>query len=186
MKLIRLIAIIMIVSACGQNQTATKTEIDEFDFLNQILRDTSIVKRKLEEPFVVSDVANLPPPMREGREIDFVSQKLSEPDTIFLREQFRKTKNFTTDSLEAYGFTICKVSELRIRMNTDSLWNYIIDKYNGGYYSINRPIFNKAFNKAYINFGYKCGDYCGYSSSYIIKKENGKWVIEELLGFWES
>lgn len=187
MKLPRLIlVVIIIVSACGKNQTDSKNGIDEFDFLNQILRDTSIVNAP-NGTFVISDNDYLPPPMfGEGKEIDFVSQKLSESDTTFLRNQFRSQKDFTTDSLTGYGFVICKVSALRATMKTDSLWSYITDKYNGGYYSVSKPIFNRSYDKAYIKIGYRCGPMCGSGYSYILKRENNKWVIEEFLGFWES
>lgn len=189
-RFFRLTVLCYCLISCSETaKKDTTVEIDLYAFLNIILRDTVIVKRHVSSDFVLSDISNLRPISIVGDEFNIITEKLGENDTTFINEQLRGRKGFTTDSLSHYGFKIIRMSDISTMakiISADSIWGFINEKYGPGYYSISKPIFNKNRTKAYLCIGYSCGDYCGYGVAYILELKNGKWLIREQLGFWES
>ena len=170
----------------SRDSTAT---VDLYGFLNYILTDSADIGLVNDGYKVISDIEVLPPPSFYGPEkfSDYLSKELSEKDTLYIVNQLRDRKNFRTDSLQAFGFTIAKVSDLRNKkIKGDEFWDTIHHKYGPGYLTVSRPIFNRGFTKAYVRFGYVCGGLCGGGEDIIVEKINGKWIIIQHLGSWSS
>ena len=61
------------------------------------------------------------------------------------------------------------------------------EKYDlAGSISISRIQFDQSRTFGMLNSGYGCGRLCGGGARIFIKKVNGKWIIQELVGTWVS
>ena len=65
-------------------------------------------------------------------------------------------------------------------------WKWLDENCKNGYCSITKPIFNEAFDLAYVSVGMVCGSLCGGGEERIYEYKNGKWTIKEILGSWIS
>jgi len=168
-------------------QDGTRDSVDTYDLLNYLLTDTVEIGLVMDGYKIISDIERLPPPVFYGKFIDHVSEALSENDTTYIRGQLRKRKHFNTNGLTKYGFTVVKVSELyKAKISGEEFWEVIHNKYGPGLLTVSMPIFNRDFTKAYIRFGYSCGELCGGGEDMIIEKVNDKWTVVEHLGGWQS
>jgi hypothetical protein len=74
----------------------------------------------------------------------------------------------------------------------DTTWNFsttrikLKKKYKPGYFKYSIPLFTKDFKRAILWRYYYRGPLYAYSELHIYKFENGKWVIERLVGGWMS
>src|SRR5690606_11870775 len=154
MKVTGYIILLLTILSCsnlGDKNTALNSRdstitMDLFGFLNYILTDSTDIGLVKDGYKVISDIELLPPPSFYGPEkfSDYLIKELGEKDTLYIVNQLKGRKNFRTDSLQAFGFTIVKVSDLRDKkIDVDEFWNSIHDKYGPGYLTVSRPIFNK-------------------------------------------
>lgn len=72
------------------------------------------------------------------------------------------------------------------KMSGEKFWEIIHNKYGPGLLTVSMPIFNRDFTKAYIRFGYSCGELCGGGEDMIIEKIGDKWTVSQHLGGWQS
>jgi hypothetical protein len=197
MKVTGYIILLLTILSCsnhGDKNTSLNSReitatVDLYGFLNYILTDSTDIGLVKDGYKVISDIEVLPPPSFYGPEkfSDYLSKELSEKDTLYIVDQLKERKNFRTDRLQTFGFTIVKVSDLRNKkIEGDEFWNTIHDKYGPGYLTVSRPIFNRDFTKAYVRFGYVCGRLCGGGEDIIMERINGKWTITQHLGGWTS
>lgn len=172
MKVIRHVILLLTILSCSNhrdentslNSSDSTATVDLYGFLNYILTDSTDIGLVKDGYKVISDIEVLPPPSFYGPEKfrDYLSKELSEKDTLYIVNQLKKRMKFRTDSLQAFGFTIVKVSDLRNKkLEGDEFWDTIHEIYGPGYLTVSRPIFNRNFTKAYVRFGYVCGRLCG-------------------------
>lgn len=177
-------------SGTTQKESSQERSINLYDFINLVLTDTVLEGRFTERNGkVISDVSMLPPPINTGDQSFalYLSNVLSEDDTLFVKKQFKDGLGFRTDSLRAYGFTIARVSQLRKEgLKGQRFWERIYKEYGRGILTVSRPIFDKTFTKAYIRIGHSCGSLCGGGVDVSLEKINGRWKITETLGGWDS
>jgi hypothetical protein len=197
MKVTGHIILILTILSCSNhgdknaslNTRDSTTTVDLYGFLNYVLTDSTDIGLVKDGYKVISDIELLPPPSFYGPEkfSDYLSEKLNEKDTLYIVNQLKERKNFRTDGLQAFGFTIVKVSDLRDKkIEGEEFWNTIHDNYGPGYLTVSRPIFNREFTKAYLRFGYVCDGLCGGGEDMILERINGKWTITQHLGSWMS
>jgi len=185
MKLIKMILLLAVISCSNLRNRETVVTIDPIELLNFVLTDTTDLNIVPDGYKVISDISILGPPLMQARKFsDFLVNILSETDTLFIKDQLRQSSNFRTDKLEEYGFTIVKISE--VTPNTGIDWDYIYDNYGPGILTVDRPIFNKSYNKAYIRIGYSCGPHCGSGQEVILEKVDNKWRLKKITGTWIS
>lgn len=155
------------MQTCRKQSKATsdkvlRDSVNTYDLLNYLLTDTVEIGSVMDGYKIISDIDRLPPPVFYGKFIDHVSEVLSEKDTTYIRSQLRKRKYFNTNGLAKYGFTVVKVSELyKAKVSGEKFWDIIHNKYGPGLLTVSMPIFNRDFTRAYIRFGYSCGELCG-------------------------
>lgn len=197
MRSLRQILLVLIIVSCTTNKdkkliSSSDTTIETantFAFLNYLLTDTTGIGLVKDGYKVISDIDMLPPPMYTGKGsfLTYLSEKLIERDTFHIITQLKESKNFRTDELTKYGFTVVKVSEMRaMKMTSELFWDKIYKDYGPGLLTVSRPVFNKEFTKAYARFGYSCGELCGGGAEMIIEKVNDCWTIIEYVRGWES
>jgi hypothetical protein len=197
MRLIGQILLFLTIISCTRNndKELTSDSNDTFDtlntfaLLNYLLTDTTEIGLVKDGYKVISDIDMLPPPMwtGEGSFKKHLSEVLMEKDTLHIIKQLKELKNFRTDELVKYGFTVVKVSEMRaMKMTGEMFWDKIYKDYGPGLLTVSRPVFNKDYTKAYIRFGYSCGQLCGGGEDMIIEKVNDRWTIIEYVSGWES
>jgi hypothetical protein len=197
MRLLGQILLFLTIISCTRNNDKELTSnsndtfetTNTFDLLNYLLTDTTEIGLVKDGYKVISDIDMLPPPMwtGEGSFKKHLSEVLMEKDTLHIIRQLKELKNFRTDELAKYGFTIVKVSEMRaMKMTGEMFWDKIYKDYGPGLLTVSRPVFNKEFTKAYIRFGYSCGELCGGGEDMIIEKVNDRWTIIEYVSGWES
>jgi hypothetical protein len=183
MRLIQIILLLTVISCSSLRDRKVVEIIDPIEFLNFVLTDTTELKLITNGYKSISDISILPPPtMPAGKFSDFLITILAETDTLFIQDQLRESNNFNTENLENYGFKIIKISEIPSETGID--WDYFSDNYGQGILTVDRPIFNKSYTKAYIRFGYLCGTHCGNGQELVIEKIGNKWSIKEITGAW--
>lgn len=178
-----------LISSCSRNDNKAKSTvvIDKYQFINEIFNDTSQLKLIKNDIRVIADINTTPTPIYNGTEIQYLSENLSEPDTLFILSQIDERKAFDTGNLQTYGFKILKLSELQnAKVSSDSLWNYINANYGNGYFSLSMPLFNKSMDKALIRISYSCGYYCGGGGAFVFERQGGRWKLKTTLNSWES
>jgi hypothetical protein len=177
-------------SRTPQNESSQEPRINLYEFINLVLTDTALEGRfTARNGKVISDVSMLPPPINTGDQSFalYLSNVLSEDDTLFVKEQVKDGLGFRTDSLSTYGFTIARVSELRKEgLKGQRFWERIYKEYGRGILTVSRPVFDKNFKKAYIRIGNSCGSLCGGGVDVLLEKFDGKWRVVETLGGWDS
>ncbi|MCH2032323.1 MAG: hypothetical protein MK202_02290 [Tenacibaculum sp.] len=67
-----------------------------------------------------------------------------------------------------------------------SFWDWLETNCTNGYCSISKPIFNEAYNLAYVQIGTVCGGLCGFGEERIYELVNKKWIKKQSLGSWVS
>lgn len=181
--------VIGIISSCSRNDGKIKStiDIDKYQFINEIFNDTSQLKLIRNDIRVIADINTTPTPIYNGTEIQYISENLSESDTLFLLSQIADRKLFKADNLQDYGFKILKLSELQdAKLSSDSLWNYVNANYGSGYFALSMPIFNKNLDLALIRISYSCGYYCGGGGTFVFVRQGGRWKLKTTLNGWES
>ena len=178
-----MILLLTVISCSNLRDRDTVEIIDPIEFLSFVLTDTIDLNLVPEGYKIISDISILPPPvMPAGKFSDFLITILTETDTLFIKDQLKQTNNFRTNKLEEHDFTIIKISEIPPETGID--WDYISDNYGEGIMTVDRPIFNKSYTKAYIRVGYLCGLHCGSGKELILEKIGDKWSIKEITGTW--
>lgn len=175
-------------NAAIQDSTDCLTTVDLYGFLNYVLTDTTEIGLVKDGYKVISDIEMLPPPgFFEGTFRDYLSQLLSETDTLFISNQLRELLSFRTDKMSEFGFTVVKVSELRAqKLKGEEFWDLIYRDYGQGLLTVSRPIFNRDCTKAYVRVGYSCGRLCGGGEDVIFDKVDGNWKLTESVSRWVS
>ena len=183
MRLTKMILLLTVISCSNLRDRDTVEIIDPIEFLSFVLTDTIDLNLVPDGYKIISDISILPPPvMPAGKFSDFLITILAETDTLFIKDQLKQSNNFRTDKLEEHDFTIIKISEIPPETGID--WDYISDNYGEGIMTVDRPIFNKSYTKAYIRVGYLCGLHCGSGKELILEKIGDKWSIKEITGTW--
>ena len=178
-----MILLLTVISCSNLRDRDTVEIIDPIEFLSFVLTDTIDLNLVPDGYKIISDISILPPPvMPAGKFSDFLITILTETDTLFIKDQLKQTNNFRTNKLEEHDFTIIKISEIPPETGID--WDYISDNYGEGIMTVDRPIFNKSYTKAYIRVGYLCGLHCGSGKELILEKIGDKWSIKEITGTW--
>jgi hypothetical protein len=193
MQLLRSIIILLTIISCStkkDNQTYTKETltVEIFDLLNYVLTDTVDIGLVKDNCKSVSDIPMLPPPFwgGEGSLKNYLSEVLSEKDTLFIASQLRDSETFRTNELAKYGFKIINIEKLQTKtLGMEEFWDNIYKEYGPGFITVSRPIFNRERSMVYIRFGYSCGEMCGGGVDIIMQNINGKWSIKEYVGGWE-
>ena len=185
MRLLQLILFLTVISCSNLRDRAAVEIIEPIEFLSFVLTDTTDLNLVPDRYKIISDISILPPPtIPAGKFSDFLINVLAETDTLFIQDQLRESNTFRTDNLQEYGFTIIKISE--IPANTGIDWDNISDNYGQGILTVDRPIFNSSYNKAYVRIGYICGPHCGGGQEVVLEKIDNKWIIKEVTGTWIS
>ena len=186
--------------SCSDKKQSKQTEffIDnkvKVEFLNEILSDTTNLKLLPDQNIMISDFNFLPDLSNsifknnqyvKVSQIQFLSYHLNEKDTSFIIQQIDRNKTFNLKELSRFGFRILNTSELLKKgVSIDSLSTIVLNKqtdtdrlYNGYYILIDKPIFNKKMNRAFLSIN---GLHSG--SRFVFKKENGNWKKENI-GSW--
>jgi hypothetical protein len=177
-------------SGTPTNVSPQEPSINLYEFLNLVLTDTVLEGRFAERNGkIISDVSMLPPPINTGYQnfTLYLSDILSEPDTLFVKEQLKDGLGFKTDSLSAYGFKIARVSELRKEgLKGKRFWERVYKEYGRGILTVSRPVFDKNLTRAYIRMGHSCGSLCGGGVDVLLEEINGRWKVKEVLSGWNS
>jgi hypothetical protein len=149
MRLIGQILLFLTIISCTRNndKELTSDSNDTFDtlntfaLLNYLLTDTTEIGLVKDGYKVISDIDMLPPPMwtGEGSFKKHLSEVLMEKDTLHIIKQLKELKNFRTDELVKYGFTVVKVSEMRaMKMTGEMFWDKIYKDYGPGLLTVSR------------------------------------------------
>jgi hypothetical protein len=185
---------------CSDKKKVEQTQIHienevKAEFLNEILSDTINLKLLPDQNIMISDFNFLPNfpqsvPINgeyaKVTEIEFLSHHLKENDTVFIKRQIKSNKDFNLTDLSKFGYRILNTSELLKNGNSVYELSSIVLKnqtetdtlYNGYFMLIDKPIFNKDLDKAYLSVN---GLHSG--TEYIFTKENGSWSKNEI-GSW--
>jgi hypothetical protein len=201
MKKILLTSILTILSlSCSDKKQSTQTafSIDnetKMEFLNEIFSDTTNLKLLPDQNIMISDfnfIPTLPKLIFKDDEyvnatyLEFLSHHLYEKDTLFIKEQIEKNKSFDLKQLSKFGYRVLNTRDLiKSGVTVDSLSTIVQNKntdtdniYNGLYILIDKPIFNKEMNRAYLSI-----NTVNSGTDYVLKKANGNWEKEEI-GYW--
>ena len=192
---------ILLWSCLDKNQLEqTKFSIDnkvKAEFLNEILSDTTDLKLLPDQNIMISDfnfLGVLPKSVYQNEkyitatELEFLSHQLKESDTIFIKEQIKNNKEFDLKELSDFGFRILNTNELFEKgVSIDSLSTIVLNKqtitdklYNGYYILIDKPIFNKEMNRAYLSI-----NDLHSGTQFVFTKEDGKWKKKNVGGWVE-
>ncbi|MDN3594318.1 hypothetical protein [Zunongwangia endophytica] len=122
---------------------------------------------------------------------DYVKDNLNIKDTVHLKIQSRLYKKFKiTADLVPNKNILTQVQFEEFKQKSENskfrFWDWFDTNCENGYCSISKPIFNEAFNLAYVQIGTVCGRLCGGGEERIYKLVNGKWIEKESLGSWVS
>lgn len=157
-------------------------------FLEKILTDSTEESFIQDKYYVLSDVDNLlPPPHLEEypSEADLILDVLHEEDENFIRKQLRERQVFSTEMLKRKNFTIVPLQQLlQEESQIDSLWSFVNDHYENGFYSVSKPIFSKDLKKAYVRIGHLCGLLCGGGETRIYQYVDDTWELAEVVEVW--
>lgn len=159
------------------------------DFLHQILSDTIDLRILINQnSFISNEVCYLflgPLPISEldpGRSIsqhEYVAKLFEIEDIAFVKNQFKRNKNFNFDLLRSYGYNILDTKGMREKgMTNNSILEYTGKHGEYGFYMISPPIFSKEINRAYVIINNHGGKVV------LFKKVNEKWIKEKVLEEW--
>lgn len=56
----------------------------------------------------------------------------------------------------------------------------------GGFWSFSSPGYNQQHTEALLYVSHACGDLCGTGHLYLLRKEDGKWIVKNRLMLWIS
>ncbi|EDP71543.1 hypothetical protein FBALC1_03627 [Flavobacteriales bacterium ALC-1] len=172
-------------------ETPVITNDYKLTFLNEILKDTIILRGKYENAIIFKkEISNKENSIHNG--IKLISMTLSEQDTSFIYNQIYNDK-FNIEKLRPFGHNAIDWKNIRddlyigdslvkerVFVSTDSLesiYEYLEKNSN---ISLSKPIFNKSLNKAYIevDFSYY------YGNGYLFEKTNNTWEFIDFAGGW--
>lgn len=199
-KIIYIILAIFLIS-CKQKPKELKQELKKvlisekltYEVINYIIESTP-----KEEGFISNYLVydNFPMSDEEIKSNDFMG--ISKMDTLFSKidvkyilEQNKNRMNFSLKQSLIKNKTIIpnkKLVEFYIEKNgVKNFWeNYRKIYGDQGFYSISQPLFSIDKKTVIISKGFHCGSLCGWGSTIILKKNNGKWKIISVLESWQS
>lgn len=197
--LFTLILIILLSNCSDKNQSGrTQISIDnktKAEFLNEILSDTTNFKLLPDQNIMISDfnlIQHLPRSVSKNgefikvSEIEFLSHHLKENDTVFIKQQIKDNNHFNLKDLSNFGYRILNTTELlKDGTSVYDLSSIVLNNqtktdklYNGYFVLLDKPIFNKELNRAYLSVnGLNSG------TEYLFVKKNETW-IKENIGSW--
>ncbi len=167
--------------AC-QSEKRDFQPINPYEFINTVVRDSTISKHfNPSVDVIVADLGYISTPFMKGKEINFVAGKFGESDTLYLHEQY--SAPFLRDSLTSFGLRVVHLKDpMATGHSGDSIFSYLESQYGAsGYFAIAKPVFSTSQQFAYLKLAYRCGKWCGFSSSYILTRKQNRWTIKEIL-----
>jgi len=117
-----------------------------------------------------------------------VAEELDISNTIHLNEQIRLYDQFKITPDLVPGKTILTKQHLqefeKKKPVGKSSWVLIESTCEEGYSYILKPIFNKDYTLAFVQFGVNCGSYCGGGETQIYEYKDGKWIKIRTISAW--
>lgn len=185
----------MFIISCRQSEQQTEVAQDAEDiprqamqFLEEVLTDTTQTAFIQDHYYVLSDITGFLPPARlegESSEAELIADALRERDKDFIRGQLGRQNSFSIAGLKDSGFTMVPLRKLKAQqLTSDSLWTYINQHYENGFYSVSMPVFSSDFQKAYVRMGWLCGLECGGGETRIYEYKQHTWELIDVVEVW--
>lgn len=193
MKYAYFLILVTLHLGCQQPDSLSEITADDIpehaiQFLEEILTDSSQAAFVQDHYYVLSDVTGYLPPIHlqgKASEAALIAEALQEEDEAFIEEQLIRQHSFSVVELRNKGFTMVPIRRLRSeQLSSDSLWNYVNQYYDHGFYSVSLPVFSSNFKRAYVRLGQLCGPACGGGETRIYKYEDGIWELVDVVEVW--
>ncbi|WP_224995115.1 hypothetical protein [Cesiribacter sp. SM1] len=168
--------------SCSDSQDDTRKEA--YVFLNQFFANAGDDDFIEDSIIYLSDTNTLSPPNLGDYDntTDYLVDLLATDNKEYIQNQLRNINGINLKELKAKNVIVVPASQLEY---TSDYVEYF--KKNGiaepeGLYKISTPIFSPNLDKAYFRIGYICGGHCGGTEDRYYVKENGKWMLKEVVG----
>lgn len=197
-NIIILIVSVLFLSCVNGNKSDKTVSIEhnnKLKFLNEILSDTIDLKLLPNQRIMISDInyiAKLPKSISQNEqnhlvsEVEYLSHHLSEEDTSFIHQQIVDNEKFDLGLLSQYGFNMLNTKTL-LKNGTSvlDLCNIVKErnrnyKEEPCYILLDKPIFNKNMNRAYMMINTPHS-----GKEFLFSKENGAWTKNEISSWVE-
>lgn len=175
------ISLLVGVTACGPNDHKEDADIS---LLRQVLPALMDSSRRLSNIDVTSpSLLNIPGEKQFESESDFLSYLLDESDTSLIKAQLRQRRSFILDSLSIPEVELVNIKGEKM---DSTFWRSIDLGDEIGFYTVSKPIFNRAGTKAYLRIAFRCEGLCGSGYELLLEKSAMGWQIKKRLGDWVS
>src|SRR5688572_383539 len=110
----KILILLLSINGCSKSQSAADSDTDSVEIhtvINFVLSDTSMHWKA--QTKILSEFTLLPPTRNYNQSyLSYLSDNLSEPDTICILNQTKGAKQFTARGMAKYGFTVVDLREL--------------------------------------------------------------------------
>lgn len=183
-KSLILFVIYTIFTSCIFKSEVEKEDLDYLktkEILSQLLSET---EDPTSEITCIRDKYNFLDDMPHYNIFSELFKELNIKDSLHLQEQIDLLKTFEiTDNLDL-NKTIIDFDEFPKSDNeAKKFWNTLFSNCDKGYLSISKPIFNEAYNKAFVVIEEICGRNCTSVSGVIYTLQDGKWQYLKMILF---
>jgi hypothetical protein len=186
MKLVIVITSILFLASCKPRSTVNDDDI--YSFVNQIIAQRAPVNFEAVSCLVDKKLDSSHYTQHDSIALVKKDSIFSSQDVTFMCQQMRSSDDFILKPLQVKRKKVISLDTLRTfgKLTDQAFWDTLKQRYGvDDFATISKPFFSIDKSKIIVTCNYYTR-FGGNGETDVFNKENGKWKLTKMVGFWDN